>query len=156
MFLKRNYIYIIFYISILISFYLNEDTLGGSENDYKFHLQFIELFGDDLFNGLLVYGYEGYPARNSPTFYIILSFINKLISLEQIRFLNTISALILSILFYKTLKLNFENIDKNKLKILSCIIFLSPTVRSIAIWPYPILWSNIFFTFNIFFLLLKK
>lgn len=157
MFLKKNYIYIIFYISILIGFYLNEDILGGSENDYKFHLQFIELFGDDLFKGLLVYGYEGYPARNSPTFYIILSFINKLISLENIRILNTISAPILSILFYKVLKLNFEDIDKNKLKILSCIIFLSPTVRSIAIWPYPILWSNIFFLLSIyFFLLLKK
>lgn len=157
MLLKRNYIYIIFYISILLSFYFNEDALGGSENDYKFHLQFIELFGDNLLNGLLVYGYEGYPARNSPTFYIILSFINKFINLEQIRFLNTISALVLSILFYKTLKLNFENIDRNKLKVLSCIIFLSPTVRSIAIWPYPILWSNIFFLLSIyFFLLLKK
>ena len=156
MLLKRNYIYIIFYISILIGFYLNEDILGGSENDYRFHLQFIDLFNDDLLNGLLVYGYEDYPARNSPIFYIILSFINKLISIEQIRYLNTLSSLILSILFYKTLKLNFKNVDNNKLKLLSCIVFLSPTVRSTAIWPYPILWSNIFFLLSIYFFLLSK
>ena len=156
MLLKRNYIYIIFYISILIGFYLNEDTLGGSEHDYRFHLQFIDLFKSDLFNGLLVYGYEDYAVRNSPIFYIILSFINKLISLEQIRYLNTISSLILSILFYKTLKLNFKNVDNYKLKLLSCIIFLLPTVRSAAIWPYPILWSNIFFLLSIYFFLLSK
>ena len=156
MLLKRNYIFVIFYISILIGFYLNEDTLGGSENDYKFHLEFIDLFSDDLFNGLLVYGYDDYPVRNSPIFYIILSFISKLISLEQIRYLNTLSSLILSILFYKTLKLNFNNVDNNKLKLLSCIVFLSPTVRSTAIWPYPILWSNIFFLLSIYFFLLSK
>ena len=157
MLIKKNYIYILFYISIIIGFYLNEDTLGGSENDYRFHLQFIKLFSDDLFNGLLVYGYEEHIARNSPVFYIILSFINKLISLEQIRLFNTASTVILSVLFYKTLKLNFKNIDRNKLKLFSCIIFLSPTVRSLAIWPYPILWSNIFFLLSIYyFLLLKK
>ncbi len=156
MLLKRNYIYVIFYISILIGFYLNEDTLGGSESDYRFHLEFIDLFSDNIFNGLLVYGYEDYPVRNSPVFYIILSFINKLISLEQIRYLNTLCSLILSVLFYKTLKLNFKNIDNNKLKILSCIVFLSPTVRSTAIWPYPILWSNIFFLLSIYFFLLSK
>ncbi len=154
MLVKNNRIYIILYISILIGFYFNEDVLGGSKNDYLYHLQFVQLFSNDLIYGLSVYGYEGHLARNSPIFYIILSFFDNFMSSEFLRYLHTLSAPILSILFYKTLKLKFNFIKKDKLKIFSAILFLSPTIRSLAIWPYPLIWSLIFFILATYFYLL--
>lgn len=154
MLIKNNRIYIILYISILIGFYFNEDVLGGSRNDYLYHLQFVELFSNDLIYGLSIYGYDEHLARNSPIFYIILSFIDKFISSEYLRYLHTLSAPILSILFYKALKLKFNFVKKDKLKLFSAILFLSPTVRSLAIWPYPLIWSLIFFILAVYFYLL--
>ena len=142
---KKNYIFFVCYLTVLVGFYFNEDTLGGAKTDYLFHIEFIELFHKDLIYGIKNYGYDDYIARNSPVFYIILSFLNKLLSLDLIRLFNTLASLILAIIFYKCLKLNFNFIKKEKLKILSCVVFLSPTVRSLSIWPYPLLWGLIFF-----------
>lgn len=151
---KKTIIIFFFYITILLGFVLNEDLLGGSKHDYLFHLKFVELFKEDVLNGLRVFGYNEYATRNSPVFYIILSFLNKFISLDFIRLINTLVSLILSILFYKTLRLNYSFVDKGKLKILSCIFFLSPTIRSLSIWPYPIIWSYVFFLLSIYYFLL--
>ena len=148
---KNNRIYIILYITVLIGFYFNEDVLGGSRGDYLYHLEFVELFSNDLIYGLSVYGYDGHLARNSPLFYIILSFFEKFITIEYLRYFHTLSAPIITIIFYKALKLKFNNIKKEKLKILSAILFLSPTIRSLAIWPYPLIWSLIFFILAVYF-----
>ena len=154
---KINIIYFFFYITVLLGLILNEDLLGGSKHDYLFHLKFINLFKEDLFNGIKNFGYNDYATRNSPVFYIIIAFLNNFISLESIRFINSIASVTISLIFYKTLKLHFPYIDKDKLKISSCIFFISPTVRSLSIWPYPIIWSYIFFLFSIYhFLLFQK
>tara|TARA_B100000315_G_C14575649_1_gene587753 strand:+ start:673 stop:1926 length:1254 start_codon:yes stop_codon:yes gene_type:complete len=150
---KKNYIFFVCYLTVLIGFYFNEDALGGAKTDYLFHIEFIELFYKDLIYGIKNYGYDAYIARNSPVFYIILSFLNKLLSLDLIRLFNTVASLILAIIFYKCLRLNFNFVKREKLKILSCIVFLSPTVRSLSIWPYPLLWGLIFFLVSIFYFL---
>ena len=46
--LKKNYLFIIFYLTILIGFYFDEDLLGGAKHDYLFHIRFIELFSKDF------------------------------------------------------------------------------------------------------------
>ena len=154
--LKKNYLFIIFYLTILIGFYFNEDLLGGAKHDYLFHIRFVELFSKDFIEGIKIYGYEDYLVRNSPIFYIILSQLNKLVGLETIRLINSISSLLLVIIFYRCLKIKFKNINNEILKILSCIIFLSPMVRSHAIWPYPIMWGLIFFTTSVYYFLKFK
>ncbi len=155
--LKKNYLFIIFYLTILIGFYFDENLLGGAKHDYFFHIRFIELFSKDFIEGIKIYGYEDYLVRNSPIFYIVLAQLNQLLSLETIRILNTISSVLLVLIFYRCLKIKYQNISNDILKILSCIIFLSPTVRSLAIWPYPLIWGLIFFTASIlYFLKFKK
>ena len=99
--LKKNYLFIIFYLTILIGFYFNEDLLGGAKHDYLFHIRFVELFSKDFIEGIKIYGYEDYLVRNSPIFYIILSQLNKLVGLETIRLINSISSLLLVIIFYR-------------------------------------------------------
>ncbi len=154
--LKKNYLFLIFYLTILIGFYFDEDLLGGAKHDYLFHLRFIDLFSKDLIEGIRIYGYQDYLVRNSPIFYIILSYLNKLIGLEAIRLFNSISSLLLVLIFYRCLKVKYKSINNEILKILSCIIFLSPTVRSHAIWPYPIMWGLIFFTISVYYFLKFK
>ena len=154
--LKKNYLFIIFYLTILIGFYFDEDLLGGAKHDYLFHIRFIELFSKDFIEGIKIYGYKDYLVRNSPIFYIILSQLNKLVGLETIRLINSISSLLLVIIFYRCLKIKFKTTNNEILKILSCIIFLSPTVRSHAIWPYPIMWGLIFFTISVYYFLKFK
>ncbi len=154
--IKKNIIYIFSYLTILVGFYLNEDVLGGSKGDYEYHLKFIELFSSDVSLGLKKFGYEGYFARNSPIFYIILSKLNEIFSLNHIRLINTLGSVLIAIIFYKTLKIKFNNVNKKNLKLLSCILFLSPTIRSLSIWPYPILWALIFFLISIYFFIRFK
>tara|TARA_B100000941_G_C28472262_1_gene537089 strand:+ start:51 stop:1301 length:1251 start_codon:yes stop_codon:yes gene_type:complete len=154
--IRQNSIYIISYLTILIGFFFNEDVLGGSRGDYEYHIKFINLFANDLVIGLNKYGYDGYLARNSPVFYIILGKLSEILTLNQIRLINSFGSIIIAILFYKTLKIQFINLKTNDLKILSCILFLSPTIRSLSIWPYPILWALIFFLLSIYFFLQFK
>ena len=60
--------------------------------------------------------------------------------------------------FYKSLKLIFkENINKKYLLILSCILYLSPSFRSNAIWPESAMLGLLFFSnINLFFLKFKN
>ena len=73
---------------------------------------------------------------------------------DSIRYLNIISILIIIYLFFECLKIKFKNADKNVLKILVFVLFLSPTVRSLVVWPYPILWSFIVFLLSVKYYLL--
>ena len=72
---------------------------------------------------------------------------------ESIRYLNIISIFIM-IYIFECLKIKFKNTDKYLLKILVLVLFLSPTVRSLVVWPYPILWSFIVFLLSVKYYLL--
>ena len=139
---NKNKIFILgifFLISIIFSYFFSEDTLGGARIDYNFHEKFIVLFAEDFKNTFNNYGHDELYARNSPVFYIFLSLIYKAgIDLESIRYVNVISIPLLFYIFYECLKIQFKNINKHLLIFFSFVIFLSPTVRSFVVWPYPI------------------
>lgn len=144
----------ILFLSILFSYIILEDTLGGSKQDFIFHEKFVILFAEDFKNTFRDYGKGELFARNSPIFYIVLSFIYKSgVELDKIKYLNIISIPLLIYLFYSCLKIKFKSINKNLLIFLSFIVLLSPTVRSLVVWPYPILYGFIFFLFSIKFYL---
>ncbi len=150
---KTNKIFFLgtfFFISIIFSYFFSEDTIGGAKIDYNFHEKFIVLFAEDFKNTFNNYGQGELYARNSPVFYIFLSLIYKIgIDLESIRYLNIISIPLFVYIFYECLKIQFKNIDNNLLIFLTFVIFLSPTVRSLVVWPYPILYGFIFFLFSV-------
>ena len=141
-------------LSIVFSYIILEDTIGGAKNDFVFHKKFIILFAEDFKNTFNEYGKGELLARNSPVFYIFLSLIYKSgIDLDNIKYLNIISIPLLVYIFYSCLKIQFRNINTNLLIFFSLVVFLSPTVRSLVVWPYPILWALIFFLFSIKFYL---
>ena len=137
------------FISIIFSYFFSEDTLGGAKQDYLFHEKFIISFAEDFKNTFNSYGQGDLYARNSPVFYIFLSLIYKVgVDLDTIRYLNIISILLLIYIFYDCLKIKFKNIKNTALILMSFVILLSPTVRSLAVWPYPILYGFILFLFS--------
>ena len=151
---KINFLSLFLFITIIFSYIFSEDTLGGAKHDYLFHEKFIILFADDFINTFNSYGQEELYARNSPIFYMLLScFYRAGIDLESIRYLNIISAPLIGFLFYECLKIRFSRSNLTVLKFLTLVIFLSPTIRSLIIWPYPILYALIFFLLSVKFYL---
>ena len=145
---------VVLFLSIVFSYIILEDTIGGAKNDFVFHKKFIILFAEDFKNTFNEYGKGELLARNSPVFYIFLSLIYKSgIDLDNIKYLNIISIPLLVYVFYSCLKIQFKNINTNLLFFFSFVVLLSPTVRSLVVWPYPILWALIFFLFSIKFYL---
>ena len=143
---KIKYFYIIFYCTILVGFYFEEDTLGGAKHDYEFHLRFIIAFKDNFTYTLNNFGVGDLYARNSPIFYIFLSFFNKVIpNIDLIRLINSSIALLIYFTFLQCLEIRFPEINKNKLTLIALLIFLSPTIRSLSIWPYSYIWALLFF-----------
>jgi len=95
-------------------------------------------------------------SRNSPVFWIFLSFLNEYFSYDIIRFFNTFVIFAIAIIFHKTLLLKYKNIQPNILIILSSFIFLSPSLRTLAIWPYSLIWGLFFFILSIYYYLKFK
>ena len=151
---KTNFCYTLLCISIILAYFFSEDTLGGAKHDYLFHEKFIILFAEDFKNTFNNYGQDDLFARNSPIFYIFLSLIYKAgLDLDTIRYVNIISIPLFIYIFYSCLKIRFKKITNTSLVLMSFVIFLSPTVRSLTVWPYPILYGFILFLYSVKFYL---
>ena len=159
---KKNYysynyliIFFLFYLTVIFGYYLNEDNLGGAMHDAVHHFKISEKFNENFYYTLSNFGNhaEGLGTRNSPIFWIFLSFLIKFFSYETLRLINTFVIFIIAIIFYKCLLLKFKKIDPTSLIFLSSFIFLSPSLRSLGIWPYSLLWGLLFFIISIYFYL---
>ena len=144
---------ILLYISLIFGFIYNENLNYGSYSDWigvNIHpiIDFSNNFLDTLVN------YEKYSHRHSPIYLIFLSLILKSgVEIEYLRLIHLHLSLFLIFLFFKCLEFRFSNIDKNILALLSLVIFLSPTFRSLVIWPDSRVPGLIFFTLSIFYFL---
>ena len=149
----KELIFLFLYSTILFGYFFNEDTLGGAKPDFLHHYKISEDFKDNFFQTLEIFGSKDMITRNSPVFWIIFGFLNKIISLEGLRFLNCISSLLVGVFFYKCLLIKFANQKKIYLIFLSSVIFLSPTIRSLSIWPYSLIWGLLFLIISIYYFL---
>ena len=152
--LLNNYRFSIFlsitlYLSLVVGFFLGEDLNSGAIGDWHgTNYPVIRDSAVDLKNTLL--NYTDYHHRHSPIYPIFLGQFLKLnFSYDFIRFIHLNISISLIYIFYKCLVLKFKNINKNICIILSLVIFLSPTFRSLAIWPDSRIIGVIFFTLSI-------
>ncbi len=151
---KISYLLLLFILlSIFLSFYINEDSTGGAQNDYNHHEKYIFLFAENFKDTFNKYGNE-FMARNSPVFYILQSVLIKAgATIEIVNYSNIIILPLLFIIFIKCIDVKYAFI-KFSYRILFCsIIFISPTVRSLVVWPYPFIWGLLFFLLSIYFYL---
>jgi hypothetical protein len=150
---KKNYYYllgILLYSSLIIGFIFNENLTGGAQNDYIAHKEIISKFNREFFETFLNFNKEN--TRHSPILLIIFSLFEKMGLPDPIVRLINLHLLLLTILFfYKCLKIKFINYNKATLYLLSLLLFLSPTFRSLSIWPDSRLYGLLFFVISIYF-----
>ena len=141
------------YFTLLSGFFLNESLNDGAYKDWLgANLNPIKDFSKNFYETF--YNYDKYNHRHSPVYLIFLStFLRFDFSFETIRLIHLHLSIPLIIIFYKCLSLKFKNIEKSYLILLSLVIFLSPTFRSLSIWPDSRLPGLLFFTITIYFFL---
>lgn len=144
-------IYLIFVLSLFVSFFFQENSSGGAEMDYRFLYYYIESFSIDFKNGFNDFLNNQGSLIHSPIHYILSGFLLKIS--ESILFVKIIYLLISSLLpfiFYLILKKKFSS-NSDYLFYLSLIIFFSPYYRSSAVWLLGDNLSLIFFSLSIYF-----
>ena len=83
---------------------------------------------------------------------IFISILEKLNFTDSlIRIIHLHVCLLLPYLFFKIIKIQFNGVDNKIIILLISLIFLSPTFRTLSIWPDSRLLGLIFFTASIFY-----
>ena len=145
--------FLFFYLTLVIGFFFGENLNYGSYGDWiGSNREPIKDFSNNFTYTFL--NFDSYGHRHSPVYLIFLSlFLDLGLDLNQIRLVHLHLCISLIIIFYQCLRLLFSNINNNYLFLLSLIIFLSPTFRSLAIWPDSRLPGLIFFVLAVYFFL---
>ena len=152
-FLKKEIVFfLILYFTLLLGFIFDENSTGGAIIDYlnqkKISQDFAKAFTHTLLN------YDSYTTRHSPVLIILLSFFEKIkLNDYLIRFIHLNLMLCLPVVFYLCLKLKYEFLKKEILLLLVALIFISPTFRSLSIWPDSRLLGLALFSLSIYFYL---
>lgn len=150
---NKTLIALVLYFSLLIGFYFGENTSGGAYDDFIIlRIKLIESFKNDFIATFL--SYNDFGDRHSPLLMMLLSFLSVLgIEIDVIRFIHLNILPLLILMIYKCLILKFPNIDKKIIFLICCVFFLSPSIRSTAIWPDSRLIGLLIFVFSIYFFL---
>ena len=150
---KNVSFFLFFYLTLVTGFFFGENLNYGSYGDWVGgNREPIKDFSNNFTYTFL--NFDSYGHRHSPVYLIFLSlFLDLGLDLNQIRLVHLHLCISLIIVFYQCLRLLFSNINNNYLFLLSLIIFLSPTFRSLAIWPDSRLPGLIFFVLTIYFFL---
>ena len=148
-FKKEIAILIVFYLTLIFSFVLGENSTGGAVLDYENQKKIVERFSLNFSETFL--SYDNYSTRHSPILLIFLSFFEKInFSDFSIRLVHLHYSLLLPFVFFKCLKVRFKVKNENIFYLLTFLIFLSPTFRSLAIWPDSRISGLLFFTISLF------
>ena len=149
-YLKEAIFIIFFYLTLIISFILGENSTGGAIQDYFNQKNASQGFASEFLKTL--YEYDKFETRHSPVLIIFLSLFEKFnLPDTLIRLIHLHLCLFLPFVFYKCLIIKFSEIDKKILLFLTSLIFLSPTFRSLAIWPDSRLLGLILFTLSVYY-----
>lgn len=144
--------FILLYLSLLLGYEFNEDSNGGAYLDYIGQKDVSKSFAVNFKQTLL--NYDDFATRHSPVLIIFLSFFEKInFNDELIRLIHLHICLSLPLGFYLILKEKFQYIENRYLFLLVGLIFLSPTFRSLSIWPDSRLMGLSIFTFCVLFFL---
>ena len=131
--LKNKYpIYFIFYLTFVLSFIFSENSSGGSNWDSAVMEVYEDQLGASVQNGIMFFIET--KMVHTPTFYIIKSIIEKLLNKLSFDLIYLTLSFFIPIIFYSILKKQFRGLDKNLLFAISLILYLSPYLRSSAVW----------------------
>lgn len=146
---KEKIIFFLSFLTLIYSFFLNEDgTGGGAKGDFEVTYGFILALQENLLSDP-----KDWTIVHTPLHFIILSLVTRIIhDPNLVRLLFCISAIILPYIFYLVL-LNFnqeQRYKKNLILLASCIFFI-PSFRYTSIWANDLITSIFFFLLSIYF-----
>jgi len=152
---NKTLFFLLLYLSLLIGFYFGENSAGGAYPDFIMRTELIEKFKNNFISTFL--NYNNFEDRHSPILLMLISSLSILgIDLDIIRFIHLNFLPLLIFISYKCLSLKFKNENKNIIFLICCVFFLSPSLRSIAIWPDSRILGLIIFLFSTYFFLKFK
>lgn len=144
---KRSLIFLFFFFSLLISLFFKENSSGGAQIDFEITRQFVENFKLGFLHGLNYF--IGTSQLQSPFYYIIIAYSEKIFNLQIIQLSYVIISSFLPIIFYNILKKRYNSVNKNYLFYIACLLFLSPYFRSSSSWLTNDNLALIFFSLSI-------
>ena len=148
--LNKKLIILFLYFTLLISFFLNENSSGGSEKDYFYTYKYVLAISKDIIYGLKLTATE--HPQHFPLNYLLQGTLLKIFKeayIVKLFFLHI--SIIIPIIFYKCINLVHQN--KEASFIFSLILFISPYFRSSAVWATTDNLAILFFLLTIFFYL---
>jgi len=144
---KKILIYFIFFLTLLISVILGENSSGGAKIDYLLTKKYIDNFQLDLNLGIELFKSDN--QGHLPFFYIFIANMNNLFGERFVGSIYLIISSCIPLVFYNVLKKKFSKKNHETLFFLSLIIFLSPYFRSSTVWITTDNLALFFFLFSI-------
>ena len=143
---KAILIFLLSYVSLIYSFFLNEDGTGvGARGDFEVTYGFILALQENLLSNPIEW-----TLVHTPLHFVILSFVTRIIQDPYyLRLCFCLFSIVLPILFLKILLLNNENKNNNNLIIICSCIFFLPAFRYTSIWANDLITSLIFFLLSV-------
>ena len=149
-FIKKNFSILIFllsFLSLFISFYLDEDGTGkGASGDFEATYGFILALKDNILANP-----KEYTLVHTPLHFILMSIFDSFFNNKTfLRLFYCLITILLPLFFYFSLK-KIHTKNKQNLLILASIIFILPAFRYTSICTIDLITSLIFFQISIFF-----
>ena len=112
-FYKEIVFFLILYLSLILGFFLSENSTGGAIVDYYNQKNISKHFANNFLETFL--NYDNYSSRHSPVLIILLSFLEK-INFPDVftRLLHLHICLLLPYIFYKIIREKFDFLDKKR------------------------------------------
>ena len=149
---KKYFLYLVFSLSLLVGFLINENSSGGAKLDYEYLFPFTENFKYDFLNAIDIFAKDSGTLIHSPVFYILIGKAHNLFfDLNYLKIIYIIISCVLPYIFYLVLKERYQN-NLDYCFYFSLIIFFSPYFRSSAIWLLGDNLSLIFFCLSVYFI----
>ena len=122
----------------------------GPYSDFIMREAIIENFNKNF--SYTFFHYNETSDRHSPLLLMYLSLFRKLsLDMDTIRLIHINILPLCTLLFFQCLKVKFPETKNNLLFILSLCFFLSPTMRSLSIWPDSRIYGLLFFIISVYF-----
>tara|TARA_B110000003_G_C16588704_1_gene510932 strand:- start:46 stop:1299 length:1254 start_codon:yes stop_codon:yes gene_type:complete len=146
--LKNKFIiYFIFYLTFILSFIFGENSSGGSSWDSSVMQSYEDQLRESIQNGIMFFIET--KMVHTPTFYIIKSILENFLNKFSSDLIFLTLSFFIPIIFYSILKKQFRGLDRNILFAISLVLYLSPYIRSSAVWATNDNLGILFFTLSL-------
>ena len=136
-------------LSFIFSFLIGENSTGGAIIDYNNQKKLSQAFSNDFLNTLN--NYESFGTRHSPIVPMMLGALEYLLIPDKfLRLFHFVISLSLPIVIFKCLNLKYNFLNFQIKILIISLIFLSPTFRSLSVWPDSRILGLVFFVLSIY------